>query len=200
MSKSRRINSISLPAVNASFTLHKRFRFMADAAVTDISIDLTCIRELFGLAYHSALPSNGMYRLIDAFRIRSVDVYSIPAMGTSSTVALDWASSNSSRSNRISDTSLGVQPAHVHASPPPNSAPSFWQNSSGSTVMFKVTVPSGGILDLSLDLVFVDTGGQFLAVTNTVTDGSLYIKPLDSVLSSYQGHLLPVSYPNVILV
>jgi hypothetical protein len=173
---------------------------VADAAQTDISIDFTCVRELFGIAYHSALPSNGFYRMIDAFRIDSVELFASPAMGTSNTVALDWAGTNTGRSTRVSDTSLGINPAHIRTTPPEGSAASWWQNTSGSTVLFKITIPSGGVLDLTLDLVLVDTGGQFITVTSTVTDGNFVIKPLDTVNNSYQGHLVPVGYSNVCLV
>jgi len=195
----RRDAVASLPRIGASIQFTKTFRFVADAAVNQ-GIDLTCIRELLGIGYHSALPANGMYRLIDAFRIKRVEAFSIGALGSSQTVALDWASSNTGRSTRVSDTSLGMAPAHISTVPPANSAPAFWQNTNGSVAMFTLTVPSGAVVDVTLDIVLVDTAGAFLTSTNTVTDSYFYIKPLDTVMNSYQGHLVPQGYANVIMI
>jgi hypothetical protein len=189
----------SLPRIGASIQFSKTFRFVADAAVNQ-AIDFTCVRELIGMGYHSALPANGIYRLIDAFRIKRVELFAIGAIGTSQTVALDWASSNTGRSTRVSDTSLGMAPAHVSTVPPANTASAFWQNTNGSVALFTLAVPSGAVVDLTLDIVLVDTAGAFITSTNTVTDGSFYIKPLDTVMNSYQGHLVPSSYANVIMI
>jgi hypothetical protein len=191
---------VSLPPVSNSITFSKRFRFVADADQVDIAIDYTCIRNLIGIAYHSALPSNGLYRMIDAFRIRAIDLYAVPEIGTVTSVAIDWTGTNTQRSNRVSDTSLGISPAHVHACPPANSWASMWVNQSSATTLFSFTVPVQGVLDLSLDLVLVDTGGAYTSCTDTVTDGAFYVKHLDTVLGSYQGHMVPLGYSHVLAV
>lgn len=189
----------ALKPLKSSFPLTKTFRFQASAAV-DTDIVVNHFRSLFGLGYHTALPSNGMYRLMDGFRIIKLELYSIAAIGTSTTLEVDWATTGNGKSLHVSDTSIGVSPAHVRTTPPERSAASFWWDSDSSNVLFHIKCPAGAFLDVTMQLVLVDNVGQFLPTTNTVTDAAFIIKPLDTSLSSYGGLLVPIGYPNVILV
>lgn len=189
----------ALKPLKSSFPLTKTFRFQASNAV-DSDINVNHFRSLFGLAYHSALPSNGMYRLMDGFRLIKLELHSIAAIGTSTTLEIDWATSTYGKSLHVSDTSIGVSPAHVRTAPPERSAAGFWWDSDSSNILFHIKCPAGAFLDVTMQLVLVDNVGAYFPCTNTVTDAAFIIKPLDTSLSGFAGSLLPIGYPNVILV
>lgn len=183
-----------LPQLESSFTATKTFRFQADAAVTDKAINCTHVRELFGYA----ATTNGMSRMVDSFKVNKVTLRALPALGTLQTVALDWGSgANNARSIRVSDTSMGIEPAYVLTRPPRNTNAGFWHNPADGSDLFTVTLPSSGILELTLSIVFVDGTGQTIGVHDTLIVSNFYISALDSINGSSPGHLIPLGYAMV---
>lgn len=182
-----------------SFTLRKTFRFVADAAV-DFALFPNHIIGLVGSGFHSVLPANGVYNWIDAFKIERVKLlYVNDASVVPATVLLDWASTTTPRSNSITSTSLGIQPAIIDAKPPRNSDASFWHGV-GTNVLCRMVLPVNGIVEITISMVLTDNGGNFSPCSSTLTDAKFYIKPLDTVLNSFAGHLQPQGYANVVLV
>jgi hypothetical protein len=184
-------------SITASFKVRKTFRFVASNAF-DGEINVLSIRDLVGIGYHSAVPANGLYRLIDQFRIQRLRLmYVNPASATPGTVSVNWVSGTYSESNLVSATSVGIEPAVVDMPPPRNAAASFWCGTS-NFALFQLVVPAQTIVELTLDLVLVDREGEFITVIGTVSDSYFYIKPLDSILNSSAGVLSPQGYKNII--
>jgi len=187
----------ALKQLQSSITVSKTFRFIADAAV-DADINKYHIRWLLISSYHTALPSNGAYRLIDSFRIKSLRVEAQGAAGaTPLTVSVDWYSANNGRSSQEAATSLGVIPARLTTRPPQLSNASFWQLGTDQA-LFHLVCPQYSVVDLALDIVLCDATGEFVSTINTVADALVYCKYLDSTIGSSAGHLAPQGYKNVI--
>ncbi len=195
----RQIIGGALPQLNASLKLTRTFRFLADADVNR-DINVFHVKNLLGIGYHSAIPANGIYRLIDNFRLRRVRLYyANPGSAVPVTVALDWISGTYAESNRMSATSLGVVPAELIASPPAQSTAAFWCGGT-DLALFHIQVPQNTIVEITVQFVLVDNTGSFVTTVNTVVDASFYVKPLDSTLGSTAGNLQPLGYPNVITI
>jgi hypothetical protein len=180
------------PEITSSFALRKRFRFIADADCTDVSITRDNVVALFGMGYHS-VAANGIYRMIDSYRVLNVTIRHVPAFGSSSTVALEWAGL-SARSVRYQDTSMGISPAMISSSPPEGTLCSFWSSVAADESLFTLTCPDESVVDLTLDLVLVDGLGVFYTAVSNLTDAAFSIKPLDSLISGTAGHLQPQGY------
>jgi len=187
----------ALRQLQSSIVVSKTFRFIADAAV-DTDINKYHIRWLLISSYHTALPSNGAYRLIDSFRIKSLRVEAQGAAGAAPlTVSADWYSAANGKSSQEAATSLGVIPARLTTSPPFMSNASFWQLGTDQA-LFRLVCPQYSVVDLALDIVLVDSTGEFVSTISTVTDALVYCKYLDSTIGSSAGHLAPQGYKNVI--
>jgi hypothetical protein len=186
-----------LPEITSSFTLKKRFRYIADQDVNDLSITRDMMVALFGIGYHSALPSNGLYRLIDSYKVLNVTIRSLPVIGTSSTVVLEWRGTQA-KDVRHQDTSMGINPALISSSPPAGTACSFWSSVAGNEVLFTISCPSDSVVDLTVDLVLTDGLGAFYGTVGTATDSAFSVKPLDSIIGTSAGHLQPQGYKYIL--
>lgn len=184
----------------SSIRAQHRFRFVANgngstATITRIGlIDLLCV----------AATATSAYRVIDAFKIRSVELWSANSVASAdaNTAEIEWlATDNIGNSVTMNDTAIGINDiAHVYAVPPVGSTASFWnQSSSGSTdvSLFRIAIPDGGLIDVVLDVIFYDSDSA-IAVTGAVagaTVGKFYCRALDS--ASGGATLLPVGYDRI---
>jgi len=186
-----------LKDLTSSMSFSKTFRFVASAAV-NADINVFHIRNLLGMGSHTALPSNGVYYLIDSFRIKSVRMYFVDSQSSvPQTVSLDWISTPYGKSNKASATSLGVVPADLRALPPADSAATFWRGGTDAA-LFRMVCPTNTIVELALDLILYDGLGVFAGTTAVVTDAAVYCKHLDSTLGSSTGNLVPQGWTNVL--
>jgi hypothetical protein len=195
--KPARMGSVKqLAPLTASLAFTKKFRFIASGSATDVGISPTCIRQLFGMTAGGADTS--YYPWIDAFRISSVTMTAIGAVGTPVTVALEWTGTANTRSVRSEDVSMGIQSARLSSSPPANSQASFWQAADSATSLFTMSGPTGTVVDLVLQLVLYDD--VLPMVVLTTAGGILYfsVKNLDAVLGTSTGLFVPVGYKHVL--
>jgi len=69
------------------------------------------------------------------------------------------------------DTSMGIQPAHVRAVPTKRSGASLFQVS-GNTECFKLTCPAGAVVDLELTFVQTSQVGTAVPAQNALVAAS----------------------------
>lgn len=188
------------PQLETSIQATHRFRFVANgsgstATITRISlIDLLCV----------ATAANAAYRVIDAFKIKSVELWSANSVASpdANTAEIEWlATDNIGNSSTRNDTAIGVSDiAHVFARPPVGSTASFWnQSSSGSAdvSLFRIAIPDGGMVDVVLNIIFSDSD-HAIAVTGAVagaTTGKFYCRALDSAAGT--ATLVPVGWDRI---
>ncbi len=82
----------------------------------------------------------------------------------------------------VSDTSMGLEAAHVWAVPNVNSLCAKWQNSTDTGAAFNLRAPAGSVVDVELS--FKNAYGAAVAVTNALaaaTAGTIYLRGLDGL-------------------
>jgi len=116
-------------------------------------------------------------------KIRAVEVWGIAAVGTPSTVSVQFPSVVAGfvgDARLHTDTSMGVEPAHVRAVPAKGSQASLFQVSSANTA-FVVSCPTGAVIDV--ELTFVQSSEQGAQIAQNVavgaTVGASYWRGLD---------------------
>jgi hypothetical protein len=90
--------------------------------------------------------------LFDAVRVNSVEIWAIAALGTPTTVVVSFLGATvgaQGDQKTHTDTSMGVELAHVKAKPDPLSQAAQFQASSAD-IAFGLTVPAGAVIDVSL--------------------------------------------------
>jgi len=103
----------------------------------------------------TVLIETGMTTAVDlyqAVRLNSVEVWAIAALGTPATalVIFDGATVGAAGDQKThTDTSMGVEPAHVKARPDPLTQAGQFQPSAANTAFF-MECPTGSVIDVSL--------------------------------------------------
>jgi hypothetical protein len=134
-------------------------------------------------------------RSLEAVRLISVRMWGSPSGATIETISIEWLGENSP-STLISDSSMGVRPAHVHTSPPPTSSNQWWSISGSQETddLFVIVTSVGTVLDISVEIRLVEseapTAGPIPAGASL---GQAYGVPLDGL----GGNLKPVGFVNL---
>jgi hypothetical protein len=131
-------------------------------------------------------------RLIEGIRLKKVEVWANPtALGSAPTViSLEWLGQNAP-STLISDTSMGVLPAHIRAIPPKDSSAEWWSMSGHEETdqLFTLNLPSNCVIDVFTEIRLVEqeapTAGD---IPTAAVIGQVYGDYLDGLAS---GKLAP---------
>jgi hypothetical protein len=121
--------------------------------------------------------------LFEAVRVNSVELWALAAIGTPATVTLSFDGTTAGAQGdqkTHTDTSMGIEPAHVKAKPDPLTQAGQFQASQAS-VAFILTVPAGTVIDVSLTLR-QPVIGEVNATQNVVvggTAGQIFYRGLD---------------------
>jgi len=180
-----------LPSYGITRDVRMRFASLA-AAGTPITF-----QNLLDLVLVAASATAGV-DLFEAVRVNSVEIWAIAALGTPTTVTLefDGTTTGAAGDQKLhTDTSMGVQPARVKARPDRLTQAGQFQASSAN-VAFLVDVPAGAVIDVSLTLRQPVNGTAVGAQNPLVaaTAGVVYYRGLDgktTALTNYpvQGAL-----------
>jgi hypothetical protein len=170
-----------LPTVK---TEHK-FRFTS-GSMTGSNVMITR-KQILNLLL-MATSATTTVRLFQAVRLKRVRMWSNPtALGQPPDACqLEWLGENSP-STVISDSSMGVRPAHVNSLPPPSASNRWWSISGQleSDVLFALTFPANTIVDVTVSARLVEqespTAGDIPAGASL---GQLYGDYLDGITSS----------------
>jgi len=125
-----------------------RLRFITNAGVAQTGITFENLLDLLVVATTNLLVSD----LFQQVRVRSVEMWAVPALGTSTTVQCEFTNQVAGFAGDAkihSDTSMGVQPAHVRCKPAARSGSAMFQFSQ-ATNAFVLTCPSGTVIDVEL--------------------------------------------------
>lgn len=173
------VDAISHPPAigNQLITVNKVMRFTSNAAF-DASITYSDLLDTWLVASTATVG----HQLFTAVKVNSVKVWGMPIIGSSSTVAVTFGSLTTGFVGDRSvhtDTSMGVQPAHVNARPKAKSLASMFQVA-GNVVAFTLTCPSGSVIDV--DVTFKSTLAYAVtaqAALSSATAGYQYFRGLD---------------------
>jgi hypothetical protein len=167
---------------NLNITHSVRMRFVANASAF-VNITFQNLLDIF-------LVSTTTTALVDLFaavKIRAVEVWAVPVIGNAATVEVTFlgnAIGQYSQTKTVTDTSMGVQPAHIRAVPAKQSTIALWQQSNAD-VALQLTCPAGAVIDMELSLVSrfaTCTAAQNVGVG--LTAGTLYVRGFDGLAAA----------------
>jgi len=156
-------------------------RFRVTAAATT-SISFQNILDIF-LVATSATTGTDLYQTV---RIRRIRVWGMPAIGATGSVSVEYsgATVGVTGDQRIqTDTSMGIQPAHVDAKPNPHALCSEF-NVSTSAVAVTLGVLAGSVVDCEFTFRGPTYGIAGVAAANALvgaTTGAQYLRGLDGL-------------------
>lgn len=183
---------MSPPPFRPTVSCSHKFRF-TNGATSAVDVPVTR-GDLLNLLQVGVTTSTSA-RLIEAVRLRWVEMWANPtALGSPpNTLSVEWLGENSP-STLVSDTSMGVRPAHIRMAPPVASSNRWWSMSGSleSDVLLQLTIPANGVVDVMTDVRFVENEAATLGDGSTgLGPGSWYGGYLDGISS---GIFAPVGY------
>ncbi len=131
--------------------------------------------------YCVATAATTTARLCQGMRLKRVEIWGQPpALGAAAvTCSCEWTGGSTygfGPSWSIADTSSGIEPCHIKTRPPKDSIASFWINNlTHDTTLFSITVPVGATIDLTIQMVLIDTESPTTGQSTTgATVGRVY--------------------------
>jgi hypothetical protein len=168
------------PPISPQIVHHQRMRFVANTAVFK-NISFQNLLDTIGVAITAILG----YDLFDQVKLSSVELWSLPAIGSSNLISVQFsgAAPGSIGDGAVhSDNSMGIQPAHVLARPNSLSQSAQWQPSSAAA-SFALTCPTGTVVDVSLSFRMITTSAP-QALQNALVAavvGDVFYRGLDGL-------------------
>lgn len=137
-------------------------------------------------------------RVIEAIRLKRVMMWTNPPVlgAPPVNISLEWLGENSP-SVFVADSSMGVLPARIDASPPSFSSNRWWSMSGNqeSDVLFNLILVANTVIDIIVEIRQVETETPTAGdVPAGAVIGQLYGGFLDGITS---GELTPVGYQPV---
>jgi hypothetical protein len=168
---------------NLTHTMRMRFSVIG-VGLTSFNVTYADLLDLWVMA-SSATVVNDIFATV---KVRAVEVWSCPVQGgqpNTVTVIYDGASAGEIGDQQIhTDTSMGVEPAHVLAKPNSRSQARLFQVSSANNA-FMITAQVGSVIDVELS--YKQLFGYALAAQNAAvgaTAGQIYLRGLDGLAAS----------------
>lgn len=150
-------------------------------------------------AINVATAATTAYQLFDFVRVVGVEMWTIAAVGLNATLTLNFSGQTPGLvgdSDQYTDTSMGIEPAHIRARPSPKCTASTWQPGSNSGTAFSVKSDTAGIIDVILQYR-VNEAYLPATVANApagLSAGNIYYRSLDGVAL---GTFTPLGVVNV---
>lgn len=164
-------------------------RYRATAAVAN-NITFQNLLDTI-LVATTAVAGTCMFQTV---RVRRVRIWGMPAVGATSSVSVEFSGVTAGIVGDQAihtDTSMGVQPAHVDARPSRKSLAADYQLNSAA-IAFAITGPAGSVIDVELSFRSQFAGGNAAAQNALVgaTAGQQYLRGLDG-LATATSNLVP---------
>jgi hypothetical protein len=172
------------PQINKYEIRHNtRLRFTSGVAVSQ-SITFADLLDLIVVA----TSATALVDLFFAVKIRAVEVWTLPAIGTASTATVIFEGTSTaliSDQSIHTDTSMGIEPAHVRARPNSKSLAANFQEWSTTSAAFVLICPPGSVIDVELTYVgvFVQTQAAQSAGVGA-SPGATYLRGLDGLAAA----------------
>jgi len=167
---------------NLTVTHGVRMRFIANAAFA-ANVTFQNLLDIFLVA----TSSTAGFDLFHTVKIRAIEAWAVASSGNAETVLLIYDGATAGILGDFkehSDTSMGIQPAHIKCKPSPKSLASDYQLSSGTSAFF-LGCPSGTVIDV--ELTFQQYLSSAVAAQNALvgaTTGASYVRGLDGVATA----------------
>jgi len=180
--RSIEIHATHPPQINPQITHHQRMRFLANAAGSQVVTFQNLLDAL--LVCTSATVG---YDLYDVVKVKKVEMWCQGVTNAPTTLSVDFSGGIAGAAGTgrfFSDTSMGVEPAHVVATPGRDNACAFWQGSS-SLVAFVVTNANETVIDV--EVTYRNAVVTPVACANALVAGAVgqvYYRGLDGLATA----------------
>ncbi len=173
------------PQFKSEIVLQRRMRFKASAAVDQVSLQYRDLASsVVGIVALTTTTSGVLAR---AIRVKSIEMWFTAATaGTPVEGVIDWNSEPGTAyiagpGSSVSATSTSVgEYTHLKSRPLPTSGQNFWHTGNDTASACTVTVPAGGILDITCEFVYNDSANALSGASITgATIGTWYHKQPD---------------------
>jgi hypothetical protein len=169
------------PQVNGMELRHSAtLRFRVPAAISS-TISFQNLLDTMLVATTAVAGTN----LFQTVRIREVRIWGIGAVGTSTSASLEFSGTTTGVLGDQAihtDTSVGVSPLFIRASPSRRALASDFQLSTGAAA-FVLTVPAGSVVDVDLTFrsAFASANASCANALVGATAGAQYVRGLDGL-------------------
>lgn len=166
------------------------FRFTSVAGCTRTSISWTDLTDLICVAT-SAVTAVKLFQFV---RLKYVEVWDDAVAGSNASVSVTFDETDTNQASErktYTDTSIGIEVAHVKCFPARDSLTSNWHGVSGNNA-FELTLSQGAIIDVMLELR--NQGNSAIACQSAVvaaTLGATYYRGLDGLAIATTNFLPP---------
>jgi len=178
------------PQLSSTVIRHSAtLRFRATAAATT-SITFQNLLD----TYLTAASAVAGYDMFETVKVRRVRVWGMPAVGGTGSVSVEFSGVTAGLvGDQLlhTDTSMGVQPAHVDARPSAKSLASDYQVSSAAAA-FRISVLAGSVVDVELSFRSTTPSAAGVAAQNALvgaTIGSQYLRGLDGLATATSNYV-----------
>jgi len=164
-----------------ALTRSVRLRFLTNATITNQAITF---QNLMDTQVLSTTTIAGV-QMYDMMKIKGIEVWGYSPAG-SATVAVTFEGKGvglTGSSKLVTDTAIGVSPAHVFAAPDKRSQVAQWQ-ATNTNVAFNITAPSSSVVDVLVTFRNNYDGSAAQVLANALagaTAGVLYQRGLDGL-------------------
>ncbi len=160
-----------------------RLRFVTNAAFSGV----ITFQNILDTVLFATSATVG-YDLFTAVRINAVEIWAMPAIGQTSQIILSFSGQTAGAvgdDKLHTDTSMGVQPAHVRAHPDPLTQTGQFQASSSANAL-TLSLPSGAVIDVSVTMrqPFDGDVRQCQNSLSGATTGATYFRGLDGLATA----------------
>jgi len=182
------------PQIMPQLVHHQRMRFISNTAVFK-NITFQNLLDSIGVAVTTILG----YQVFDQVRVASVEIWSLPAIGATNLVTVQFSGATAGAlgdGTVHSDNSMGIEPAHVLARPNLLSQAAQWQISSAANA-FAITCPTGAVVDVTCSFRTLSTQTP-VALQNALVAaaiGDIFYRGLDGLATATTA--LPAQAPIV---
>lgn len=173
------------PQINGIEVRHAAtLRYVTNAAVAQ-AITFQNLLDTILVAVTAVLG----YDLFQTVKIRRVRVWAVPVIGAATAVSVEFSGVTAGIAGDQAiktDTSMGIQPAHVDTRPNSKALASDYQVNSAAVAFF-ITCPSGSVVDVELSFRGAYAAGPPTAAQNALvgaTVGAEYLRGLDGLASA----------------
>ncbi len=172
------------PQLNGLQLTHSTtMRFVTNAAVAQTAISFANLLD----TYLNATTTTAGVQTFQAVKIRRLRMWACPVIGGATTVQAEFAGLTAGVvGDQIvhTDTSMGVQPAHIDVRPSARCLAADFQLSSAA-IAFLLTCPSGTVVDLEVTFHgHFNTGNAVANALVGATAGGFYLRGLDGLATA----------------
>jgi len=172
------------PQLNNYEVTHTRtLRFVCSSAVNQ-NITFQNLLDTILMTTSATAPFDLFFNV----KLRRVKAWALPALGSQSSISITFdgiAAGFVGDRKFHTDTSMGIEPAHVSCSPAPDTLAAKWQVSSSANA-FNIIAPGGTVVDVDLSFR-ADAYGTAVAAQNAsvgATIGIVAYRGLDGLPSA----------------